>query len=83
MEVLLTDREADVMQVLWEHGPSLVAEVRAHLSDELAYTTVLTIHSIVRYRGGDVGTPLIPGRGSSQWSIELSPAGTLVGAMVP
>jgi predicted transcriptional regulator len=43
MEVLLTDREADVMQVLWEHGPSLVAEVRTHLSDELAYTTVLTI----------------------------------------
>jgi predicted transcriptional regulator len=43
MDILLTDREADVMQVLWEHGPSVVAEVRARLSDELAYTTVLTI----------------------------------------
>jgi predicted transcriptional regulator len=43
MKISLTDREADVMQVLWEHGPSLVAEVREHLSDELAYTTVLTI----------------------------------------
>ena len=31
------------MQVLWDHGPSLVAEVRERLSDELAYTTVLTV----------------------------------------
>jgi predicted transcriptional regulator len=43
MDISLTDREADVMQVLWDHGPSVVAEVRAHLSDNLAYTTVLTI----------------------------------------
>jgi BlaI family transcriptional regulator, penicillinase repressor len=51
MEVLLTDREADVMQVLWEHGPSLVAEVRTHLSDELAYTTVLTILRTLEAKG--------------------------------
>jgi predicted transcriptional regulator len=43
MDITLTDREADVMQVLWDRGPSTVAEVREHLSDELAYTTVLTI----------------------------------------
>ena len=43
MKVSLTNREADVMQVLWDHGPCVVAEVRAHLSDDLAYTTVLTI----------------------------------------
>jgi BlaI family transcriptional regulator, penicillinase repressor len=43
MEVHLTNREADVMQVLWERGPSIVAEVRASLEDKLAYTTVLTI----------------------------------------
>jgi predicted transcriptional regulator len=43
MDIQFTDREADVMQVLWDKGPSLVAEVRAALSDELAYTTVLTI----------------------------------------
>jgi BlaI family penicillinase repressor len=51
MEILLTDREADVMQVLWEHGPSLVAEVRTHLSDELAYTTVLTILRTLEAKG--------------------------------
>jgi len=31
------------MEVLWERGPSTVAEVRAELPDDLAYTTVLTI----------------------------------------
>jgi predicted transcriptional regulator len=51
MDILLTDREADVMQVLWEHGPSVVAEVRAHLSDDLAYTTVLTILRTLESKG--------------------------------
>ena len=43
MDISLTDREASLMEVLWERGPSTVAEVRASLDDELAYTTVLTI----------------------------------------
>jgi BlaI family transcriptional regulator, penicillinase repressor len=43
MRVVLTDREAEFMEVLWEHGPSTVAEVREHLHDDPAYTTVLTI----------------------------------------
>jgi BlaI family penicillinase repressor len=43
MDIQFTDREIDVMEVLWERGPSLVAEVRAALKDDLAYTTVLTI----------------------------------------
>jgi predicted transcriptional regulator len=51
MDVLLTDREADVMQVLWEHGPSIVAEVRSHLRDDLAYTTVLTILRTLESKG--------------------------------
>jgi BlaI family penicillinase repressor len=43
MEICFTDREADIMAVLWRRGPSTVAEVRAELHDELAYTTVLTM----------------------------------------
>lgn len=39
----MTDREASLMEVLWDRGPSTVAEVRGQLPDELAYTTVLTI----------------------------------------
>ncbi|HUA81119.1 MAG TPA: BlaI/MecI/CopY family transcriptional regulator [Dyella sp.] len=51
MKISLTDREADVMQALWEHGPSLVAEVREQLSDELAYTTVLTVLRTLEGKG--------------------------------
>ena len=43
MAIIFTDREADVMQVLWDHGACLVADVQAHLDDRLAYTTVLTV----------------------------------------
>lgn len=50
-EVHLTDREADVMRVLWEHGPSVVNEVKARLADELAYTTVLTILRTLEQKG--------------------------------
>jgi predicted transcriptional regulator len=39
------------MDVLWERGPSLVAEVRAALRDELAYTTVLTILRTLEGKG--------------------------------
>jgi len=51
MKVSLTNREADVMQVLWDHGPCVVAEVRTHLSDDLAYTTVLTILRTLEAKG--------------------------------
>jgi predicted transcriptional regulator len=43
MEVLLYDRELDLMEVLWERGSATAGEVRAALEDDLAYNTVLTI----------------------------------------
>ncbi|MDF3022387.1 MAG: Penicillinase repressor [Steroidobacteraceae bacterium] len=43
MEIILADREAEIMEVLWDAGPSTVAEVKDRVPDELAYTTVLTI----------------------------------------
>jgi predicted transcriptional regulator len=51
MDIALTDREADIMQVLWENGPSLVAEVRERLTDPLAYNTVLTILRTLETKG--------------------------------
>ena len=51
MDITFTDREADVMQVLWDCGPSVVAEVRAKLEDELAYTTVLTVLRTLETKG--------------------------------
>src|SRR5262245_4261749 len=51
MKISLTDREADVMKVLWDHGPSVVTEVRSRLSDKLAYTTVLTVLRTLEAKG--------------------------------
>jgi predicted transcriptional regulator len=51
MHIQFTDREADLMQVLWDRGPSTVAEVRSALKVELAYTTVLTILRTLEAKG--------------------------------
>ncbi|MGH7469680.1 MAG: BlaI/MecI/CopY family transcriptional regulator [Longimicrobiales bacterium] len=51
MEILFTDRELDVMAVLWERGTATVAEVRDSLADELAYTTVLTVLRTLEEKG--------------------------------
>jgi BlaI family transcriptional regulator, penicillinase repressor len=42
-EAIFTERELDVMDILWRRGSGTVGEVQDQLSDELAYTTVLTI----------------------------------------
>ena len=51
MAVAFTDRELDIMAVLWEHGPSTVAEVRAKLVDTLSHNTVATILTILENKG--------------------------------
>jgi predicted transcriptional regulator len=51
VEIQFTARELDVMNALWDRGPSTVAEVRKALEDELAYTTVLTILRILEEKG--------------------------------
>lgn len=51
MDIAFTERELDVMDVLWEHGASTVAEVQAALTDELAYTTVLTMLRTLEDKG--------------------------------
>jgi BlaI family penicillinase repressor len=50
-EAVFTDRELDIMAVLWEHGPSTVADVRDRLPVDLAYTTVLTILRTLEEKG--------------------------------
>lgn len=51
MEIAFTDRELDVMSVLWDLDSGSVAEVRDRLADELAYTTVLTILRTLEEKG--------------------------------
>jgi predicted transcriptional regulator len=51
VDIKLTDREAQLMDVLWRNGPSTVSEARAALTDELAYTTVLTVLRTLEGKG--------------------------------
>lgn len=46
-----TDRELDIMSVLWREGSGTVAEVREALGDEVGYTTVLKILQILEEKG--------------------------------
>ncbi len=51
MRITLADREAELMEVLWDKGPSTVAEVRKHLKVKLAYNTVLSILRTLETKG--------------------------------
>jgi BlaI family transcriptional regulator, penicillinase repressor len=51
VEISFTERELDVMGVLWEIGGATVAEVRERLQDALAYTTVLTVLRTLEEKG--------------------------------
>ncbi len=51
MRISFTERELDMMTVLWTRGPSTVAEVREAIADELAYTTVLTVLRTLEEKG--------------------------------
>ena len=51
MQPAFTDRELDVMAVLWDLGTATVTEVRDRLRDDLAYTTVLTVLRTLEQKG--------------------------------
>ena len=46
-EQALTPLELEIMQVLWEAGPSTVSEVQPRLKAQLAYTTVQTMLNVL------------------------------------
>jgi predicted transcriptional regulator len=51
LRISFTDRELDVMSVLWDVKSATVAEVRERLADDLAYTTVLTVLRTLEQKG--------------------------------
>jgi BlaI family transcriptional regulator, penicillinase repressor len=54
MSVVFTERELDIMAVLWDRGPSTASEVRDALGErglDLAYNTVLTLLRILEDKG--------------------------------
>ena len=69
MSKTLTDRESDIMRVLWDRGACRVSDVRHHLKDALAHNTVLTMLGILEDKGfvrretqgrGHVYFPVVP-----------------------
>lgn len=50
-DVFFTDRELDVMSVLWKEGSGTVTEVRERLHDRLGYTSVLKVLQIMEDKG--------------------------------
>ena len=51
MLIKFTDRELDIMAVLWERGSATVSEVRAALDHPFAYNTVLTVLRVLEEKG--------------------------------
>ncbi|TVR64773.1 MAG: BlaI/MecI/CopY family transcriptional regulator [Gemmatimonadales bacterium] len=50
-DITFSQRELDVMSVLWRDGSGTVAEVREALGGEAAYTTILKILQILEEKG--------------------------------
>lgn len=50
-EAIFTERELDIMDILWERSSGTVGEVQERLQDELAYTTVLTVLRTLEQKG--------------------------------
>ena len=46
-----TERELDIMSILWKEGSGTVAEVRDELNSEVGYTTVLKMLQILEEKG--------------------------------
>jgi len=51
MDVTFTERELDVMAILWDLGSATVTEVRDRIDYDLAYTTVLTVLRTLEGKG--------------------------------
>ncbi len=76
---VLTPLELQIMQVLWDAGPSTVADVQAKLGSDLAYTTVQTMLNVLlrkkKVRRTPVGRafayqPAISREGATQTAID-------------
>ena len=52
-QLAITERQFEVLNLLWEHGPLTVREVRERLprDEELPYTTVLGLLQVMELRG--------------------------------
>lgn len=43
MDLYLTDRQLDLMNILWDRGSAMVREAKEEIEEDPAYTSVLTV----------------------------------------
>lgn len=51
MDLYFTDRQLDVMNILWDRGSATVREAKEELDADLAYTSVLTVFQTLEEHG--------------------------------
>lgn len=51
MEIQLTDRQLDIMNILWDQGSATVREAKEAIEADLAYTSVLTVFQTLEDNG--------------------------------
>ena len=51
MGLSFTDRQLDLMNILWDDGSATVREAKEALDEELAYTSVLTVFQTLEKNG--------------------------------
>ena len=51
MDLYFTDRQLDVMNILWDRGSATVREAKEELGEDLAYTSVLTVFQTLEEHG--------------------------------
>lgn len=51
MDIQFTDRQLDIMNILWDRGSATVREAKEEIEEELAYTSVLTVFQTLEEKG--------------------------------
>lgn len=51
MDIQFTDRQLDIMNILWDRGSATVREAKDEIEEELAYTSVLTVFQTLEEKG--------------------------------
>lgn len=51
MGIKFTDRQLDIMNILWDRGSATVRETRGEMDADLAYTSVLTVFQTLEKNG--------------------------------
>ena len=51
MSIDFTDRQLDIMNILWDQGSATVREAKGQMDESLAYTSVLTVFQTLEDNG--------------------------------